>query len=121
MRSKAPPPRCSAGAVQSRGPEFLRQLRDASSALFDKASIFNLPPRSGKSLAIPSPEKLGAFVTWFEDYTVGDAKGQAQIFLGRLLDDSATPADSYDVFSGRFKGVARFHRGWFTQPAQLEL
>ncbi|MCP5524737.1 MAG: class I SAM-dependent DNA methyltransferase [Verrucomicrobiales bacterium] len=55
-------------------------------------------------------------------------------FVGRLLDDCTTPADTYDLIGGlfeamntrqnpggRFKGVAYFNGGLFTQPARLEL
>jgi hypothetical protein len=59
--------------------------RSAASALFDKSSIFHLPPLSGKSFAMPSLEKLGEFIVWFEEHSSGDEKGQAQSFLDRLF------------------------------------
>jgi hypothetical protein len=56
-------------------------------------------------------------------------------FLTQLLDDCATPADSYDLLGGlfaamnttpaisggRYKGVRYFNGGLFTTPARLEL
>jgi len=56
-------------------------------------------------------------------------------FVGRLLDDCTTPADTFDLIGGlfeamntphaaaggRFKGVAFFNGGLFAQPARLEL
>lgn len=34
---------------------------------------------------MPAQEKLGEFITWYEQHITGDEKGQAQIFLDRLF------------------------------------
>ncbi len=45
----------------------------------------------GKTNAIPSREKLAAFVAWCDPHITGDEKGQAQIFLDRLFQAFGQP------------------------------
>jgi hypothetical protein len=38
-----------------------------------------------QNAALPSAEKLAAFVAWMEQHLTGDEKGEAQLYLERLF------------------------------------
>jgi SAM-dependent methyltransferase len=95
------------------------------------ATCFNKLTKRGVEPALAQKFILQMLVALFAE----DIDLLPQYFVGQILDDCTTPADTYDLIGGlfeamnarpsptggRYKGVAYFNGGLFANPARIEL
>jgi hypothetical protein len=110
------------------GVDRLQVTREAADCL---AKCFNKLTKRGVERPVAQRFILQMLVALFAE----DIDLLPKYFVGQLLDECTTPADTYDLLGGlfeamntrqsagggRFKGVAYFNGGLFANPARVEL